>query len=259
MSPYRYNSHAPVPVEQKLFRVVRVGDLDSKSLGTLRLLAKTQMADHLIDAFWKSDFVDRQIRDGLVRLFGPEPDPALVRLIRGRAPALSPAEVRASLGRLRTTFDFPVVASPPTERTNASPAQRPSRAAASPPPQAPAKTKGDGTPWRHVTLEHLIGADLVRHPFALEHRYRGVELKARVENASRIVFDGVTYDSRSTAGGVARNSVAGPFPGRDIPQTNGWTFWQFRRSDGRLVALDDLRREFYERKIINLPGDRLSG
>jgi hypothetical protein len=69
----------------------------------------------------------------------------------------------------------------------------------------------------------------------------------------------VTYDSLSTAGGVARNSVAGPFQGRDIPQTNGWTFWQFRRSDGRLVALDDLRREFYERKIINLRGDRLSG
>ena len=76
-----------------------------------------------------------------------------------------------------------------------------------------------------MTLEHLIGADLVRLPFGLEHRYRGVELKAPIENASRIAFDGVTYDSLSTAGGVARNSVAGPLPGRDILQTNGWTFW----------------------------------
>jgi hypothetical protein len=107
-----YNSHAPVPVEQKLFRVVRVADPDTHAEQTLKLFAKAQMADHLIDAFWKSDFVDRQIRDALGRLFGPEPDPSLVRLIRAKASALSPAEVRASLGRLRTTFDFPVVATP---------------------------------------------------------------------------------------------------------------------------------------------------
>ena len=255
-----YNSHAPVPVEQKLFRVVRVGDPDSNASSTLRLLAKTQMADHLIDAFWKSDFVDRQIREALVRLFGPEPDPALVRLIRGKAPALSPAEVRASLGRLRTTFDFPVVASPhrpsgPTvrsaqpDRTGREPSRR----------RAPTKAKGDGTPWRHVTLEHLIDAGSDAPPI----RARAPVPRRRAQRADRdrdrIVFNGVTYDSLSTAGGVARNSVAGPFPGRDIPQTNGWTFWQFRRPDGRLLALDDLRREFYERKVINLPGDRLSG
>jgi hypothetical protein len=70
------------------------------------------MADHLIDVLWKSDFVDRQIKDALVGLFGPEPDPGLVRLIRGKTESLSHAEVRSSLGRLRTTFDFPVAASP---------------------------------------------------------------------------------------------------------------------------------------------------
>jgi hypothetical protein len=55
-----YNSHAPVPVEQKLFRVVRVDDPATNPGATLRLLAKAQTADHLIDALWKSDFVDRQ-------------------------------------------------------------------------------------------------------------------------------------------------------------------------------------------------------
>ena len=254
-----YNSHAPVPVEQKLFRVVRVGEPDSNAIGTLRLLAKTQMADHLIDAFWKSDFVDRQIRDGLVRLFGPEPDPALVRLIRGKAPALSPAEVRASLGRLRTTFDFPVVASQTIERREPAPSAGPVRVSSRRSPQADGKTTGQGTPWRHVTLAHLIDAGLVTTPFAIEHRYRGVQLVARIDAADRIVFSGSTYDSLSTAGGVARNSVAGPFPGRDIPQTNGWTFWQFRRADGSVTALDDLRRELYERKIISLPEGRRSG
>jgi hypothetical protein len=254
-----YNSHAPVPVEQKLFRVVRVAETDSNSSGTLALLAKTQMADHLIDAFWKSDFVDRQVRDALVRLFGPEPDPALVRVIRAKATSLSPTEVRASLGRLRTTFDFPLVASPPTERIDALRVREPTRAPASPPPTGAAKVTGAGTPWRHVTLDQLVEADLVHLPFAIEHRYRGVGLVARIEGVSRIVFNGVAYDSLSTAGGVARKSVAGSFPGREIPQTNGWTFWQCRGSDGRLRALDELRRELFERKVVNLSESRRSG
>lgn len=90
------------------------------------------------------------------------------------------------------------------------------------------------------------------------HRYRGVELVARIESASRIVFGGQPYDSLSTAGGVARKSIAGSFPGRDIQQTNGWMFWQYRAGDDRLSTLDDLRRELYERKVINLPSERRS-
>jgi hypothetical protein len=252
-----YNSHAPVPVEQKLFRVVAIADPETKAAGTLRLLAKTQMADHLIDAFWKSDFVDRQVRDALTRLFGPEPDSSLVRLIRSKVAALSPAEVRASLGRLRTTFDFPVIASQVVERSEAPRAPKAARQTAAPPSEAP-RSVGEGTPWRHVTLEQLIDASLIRLPFAIEHRYRGVELVARIESANRIVFGGQPFDSLSTAGGVARKSVAGSFPGRDIPQTNGWTFWQYRATDGRLLTLDDLRRELYEGKVINLPSERRS-
>src|SRR6266498_6032407 len=80
-----YNSHAAVPVEEKLFRVVRVAEPETHAGQTLRLLAKAQMADHLIDVLWKTDFVDRQIRDALMGLFGAEPDPSLVRLIRARA------------------------------------------------------------------------------------------------------------------------------------------------------------------------------
>jgi hypothetical protein len=254
-----YNSHAPVPVEQKLFRVVSVAAADNTAAGTLRLLAKAQMADHLIDAFWKSDFVDRQVRDALVRLFGPEPDPALIRLLRAKASGLSPTEVRASLGRLRTTFDFPIVSSLAADTVDVPRPPKPARAAESSLRQPAAKSIGDGTPWRHVTLDQLVEAGLMRLPFAIEHHYRGVDLVARIEGVARIVFNGKPYDSLSTAGGVARNSVAGPFPGRDIPQTNGWTFWQFRRPDGRPFPLDDLRRELYERKVISLSGDRRSG
>jgi len=254
-----YNSHATVPVEQKLFRIVRVADPDTRPGETLRLLAKAQMADHLIDVLWKSDFVDRQIKDALVQLFGPEPDPGLVRLIRGKAPALSPAEVRSSLGRLRTTFDFPVASSPTV--APGVPA-RESKAASVEPAAAPEPKSGkmgEGTPWRGVSLGQLISAGLVRVPLEIEHHYRGTDLTARIEDADRIVFDGAVYDSLSTAGGVARKSVAGPFPGRDIPQTNGWTFWEYRGPDGNLHPLDDLRRELYERKVVSLVDGRRTG
>lgn len=246
-----YNSHAPVPVEQKLFRVVRVADPETHAEQTLKLLAKAQMADHLIDVLWKSDFVDRQIRDALIRLFGPEPDPALVRLIRGRAQALSPAEVRSSLGRLRTTFDFPValVASEPVLPATQTKAPKIEPA----PTQVPARAKlSEGTPWRGISLGQLIAAGLVRVPLEIEHRYRGTDLTARIEGADRIVLNGAIYDSLSTAGGMARKSVAGAPQGRDYPQTNGWTFWQFRSPDGTLRVLDDLRREFHERKVVSL-------
>jgi len=122
--------------------------------------------------------------------------------------------------------------------------------------EPPPRQTGDGTPWRHVTLAQLINEGLVRVPLDIEHRYRGTQLNARIEQANRIVFDGRAYDSLSTAGGVARKSVVGSPPGREFPQTNGWTFWQFRSSDGNLRVLDELRRQFHERKVVSLVGGR---
>jgi hypothetical protein len=253
-----YNSHATVPVEQKLFRVVRIADAGDQAEQTLRLLAKNQMADHLIDVLWKSDFVDRQVREALVKLFGPEPDPSLVRLVRGRVPSLSPAEVRSSLGRLRTTFDFPVAHAPAVPVAPASAAKTPVSTPAPVAVSAVAKV-GDGTPWRGVSLAQLVHEGLVRVPLELEHRYKGAQLTARIEGPDRIVFAGQAYDSVSTAGGMARKSVVGAPPGRLYPQTNGWTFWEFRTGDGALRQLDDLRRQFHERKLVPMPTKAASG
>lgn len=244
-----YNSHATVPVEQKLFRVVRIADRDDHAEQTLRLLAKSQMADHLIDVLWKSDFIDRQVRQALVRLFGPEPDPSLVRLIRSRVAGLGPAEVRSSLGRLRASFDFPVAHAPVT------PVAAVSREVAPAPARSPvvrpaAANVGEGTPWRGVTLGQLIDAELVRVPLDLEHLYKGAHLIARIEAADQIVFGGQVYDSLSTAGGMARKSIVGSPQGRPYPQTNGWTFWEYRTNDGALRQLDDLRRRFHEAKVV---------
>jgi len=254
-----YNSHATVPVEQKLFRVVRVADIETHPDQTLRLLAKAQMADHLIDVLWKSDFVDRQVRDALVGLFGPEPDPGLVRLIRGKTGALSPAEVRSSLGRLRTTFDFPVASAPSVQTVALTKETKAAASEPAPGPKPPEGKMGEGTPWRGVSLGQLIGSGLLRVPFEIEHRFRGTNLSARIEEAERIVFAGAVYDSLSMAGGMARTSVVGQYPGRDYPQTNGWTFWEYRGPDGKLHPLDDLRRELHEHKVVSLGDVRRTG
>ena len=70
------------------------------------------------------------------------------------------------------------------------------------------------------------------------------------------MFGGTAYDSLSTAGGMARKSVPGSPPGRRYPQTNGWTFWEVRATDGTRRPLDAFRRELHERKIVNLAGRR---
>jgi hypothetical protein len=55
---------------------------------------------------------------------------------------------------------------------------------------------------------------------------------------------------------MARKTIMGETPGRAYPQTNGWTFWEFRASDGSLRPLDTLRRELHERKVVSLEGRR---
>lgn len=255
-----YNSHATVPVEKKLFRTVRVADLGSRSAETLALLSKAQLQDNLIDQYWKSEFVDRQIGDALRALFASEPDPAVIRLVHGKLPTMSRADIKASLARLRPTFDFPVVAPSAAPRGQVS-AGRPAAAAVTPAepskgPSEPTKAVGAGTPWRHVTLGQLIDAGLIRVPLDVSRHYRGTDLAARIESADRIVFNGTAFDSLSIAGGMGRLSVVGPTPGHPYPPTNGWTFWEFRAADGSRCQLDTLRRELHERKVVSLEGRR---
>ena len=87
-------------------------------------------------------------------------------------------------------------------------------------------------------------------------QYRGVVLKARIESADRIVVGGNALDSLSTAGGIARKSVPGSPTHEPYPQTNGWTFWEYRRADGTSHRLDALRREVHARRVVRLEGRR---
>jgi hypothetical protein len=80
----------------------------------------------------------------------------------------------------------------------------------------------------------------------LEKTYKGNRLTGRLEPDGRVTCLDKTFDSLSTSAGVARASIIGVPPGRKYPQTNGWTFWRFRDSDGRIKRLDVLRHRFVD-------------
>jgi hypothetical protein len=239
-----YNAHAPVPIEEKLFRSVKVSDDGLQAADTLALLSKARMRDNLIATLWKSSFVDHQIKGALQALFGPGPDPSFVRLIRNRLPQLSPAEIKDSLIRLRVTLDFPAVpATPPSARDI--PDGEPHLPKEDPPVDEPPSETG--TPWRDVTLQDIVRAGLVRLPLEIQKDYKGHHLVGRITPEGNASWGGREYSSLSTAAGMARASVIGIPPGRKYPQTNGWIFWQFVDVNGSVKPLDVLRQRYYSR------------
>ncbi|MFX0201970.1 MAG: hypothetical protein ACFFCW_38150, partial [Candidatus Hodarchaeota archaeon] len=219
-----YNSHAPVAVEEKLFRIVQISDpsQDEYTLDTLDLLSKNKLGDNLIKVFWKAHFVDRHVGGALRELFRGE-EKGLINLIRKKTPGLKPSEIRESLKRASIQIDFPVITQP----------TKPPRKIKKPP-------KG-----LDVKVSDLIQAGLITPPMELERKYKGVYLKAAIHQDGSLVFDGEHYSSLSTAGGIARKSVIGAPPGREYPQTNGWTFWKYQDTEtGKLEEVDLLRQRY---------------
>ena len=228
-----YNAHASVPVEEKLFRKIFVSQEGTVALETLSLLSKESVAE--LESLWQEDFIDRQVQAALDALFEPEPDPGLLRLLRRRLPTeLKPQEIRASLARLRS----PGGDAKPELMSGPRPAVAPAKPTSN---EGPAY--GEGTPWNQVTLGDIVSAGLLRPPVELYRRYKGHDLRARVESDGRVSYGGQVYGSLSVAGQMARRSVIGA---DQRAQTNGWTFWKFSGADGALHEIDELRRQLWE-------------
>jgi hypothetical protein len=217
-----YNAHAPVHVDEKLFRTVKVDSDDSSVAPTLALLAKDQLVDNRIEELWRAQFIDRQVHAVLDRLFTGEGEMLLVNHVAGKVENLSTEEIRASLLRCRASFDFP----------------EPSLGVIAPPISKVEKTTRKAS---DISIADLIGAGLIRPPVELEREYKGRKLKARIEHDGNVSFDGKTYPSPSTAGGMARATVIGMRKNGQPPPTNGWTFWRLRTRDGESVELASLR------------------
>ena len=233
-----YNSHAAVPIDEKLFRCIRVSDDSPLTTETLQLLSKDRMNENSIQAFWQAQFVDRQLRIAMEELLSPEADPALVRLLRNRLPSLSPSDIKAALGRARVSIDFPSVGI-----AEGSPAH-PQRRHTERQPEIP------NSELIGVSLSDLIEHGFIHPPLELEKSYKGHRLSAEVQADGGVRYVDNRYDSLSTAAGMARKSVIGFPPGRKYPQTNGWMFWHFKDADGTIQEMDVLRKRYLNLKSL---------
>ena len=210
-----YNACVDVPVEEKLFRLVRLSDCNSPSVETLALLSKDRIRDNDIEILWKAHFVDRQVRTALEGLFSQDPDVSLMRLVRKHVCDLSPKDVRASLARVRARFDFPVEPGPTSVRPGK--ARKPSTVLNGPTKRGTPKMLG-------VTLADVIGAGLLKPPLKLTVRYKGQHAEAELMSDGAVRFRGTTYNSPSMAGGAAKRELAG----RSTGGADGWKFWRYR-------------------------------
>jgi hypothetical protein len=236
-----YNAHAPVPVQHKLFRVARVSDVATHPELVLDLFSRSHMATGHLTTLFKAHFVDHQVREALSALFASgHPDLAQVRLINKFAKALTTGEIKAGLDRLHVTWDGPVRSGSPAVVQQPGPS--------TPIPQEATEAALNGTAHKDDSVLRRVMDSRPGHaPLKLEKVYNGHYLTAQVESDGRVTWQGQTYNSLSTAAGVARASIISPPPGRKHPQTNGWTFWGFRDGDGQLQPIDALRQALRSR------------
>jgi len=121
-----YNTHAPVPVGEKLFLTANVTDGKDRDEGMaiLELLSKGSVQRRALSELWDRCFVDRQVQLAIEALFGDHD--ALVRSIKRRTSSLSAGQIRASVERADLSVAFPPrplcdvpEPAPPTPRTQA--------------------------------------------------------------------------------------------------------------------------------------------
>lgn len=250
-----YNAHAPVPVEQKLFRSVRVDEVDD-AFELLSLLDKENMRENRIEELWRAFFVDRQVNGALAELFSDaEPPREVVNLVVKRVPQLSRADVRSSLMRARVTFDFPSATSAVSSGTAPTitaqpvddiapppvpPAARPTRAATR---TGRARRLVVSNEERRLTVRDVVAAGLLPAGAEIEARYMGERHIAEVLADGSIRYRGEAYDTPSSAGRAVKLVIASGAPESTLA-TDGWDFWRAHHpKTGQIVKLKELRRE----------------
>ena len=229
------NAHAPVPIEQKLFQGVRIVDQD-EALRILPLLSKDNAGENRIAALWKIHFVDRQVKEVLVELFGGgEPPRELINAVRRRVPTLAVREVRESLGRARATFEFPVledIAVPASQRPGTvrrvsaqGRSKQPISAPASGLPAVSPKSGSPVAPRAGLSLRDLIELGRLAVGDELEAPCWNELHVATLAADGTLNYRGRPYRSLSTAGEAVKVAIRGDGLPISLLSTNGWVFW----------------------------------
>lgn len=220
-----YNTHAPVALEEKLFRAVAVSELSAEdfALDTLELLSKEHVAANAIEGLWKPHFVDRSVEKVLSSLFGGV-DESLVRLVGRRAGQLTAAEIRDSLRRAKLRVEFPgLVPGPPTAV--------PAPSSGGQPIEGP---KSAAAPRHGVTVTDLLAAGLVSVGDRWQGSGRnGVRPSAEVTADGGLLVDGVKYTSPSGAAKAATGWKS----------ADGWAYWWYEDPSGSMQPIAVLLRQ----------------
>lgn len=231
-----YNSHATVPIEEKLFRTVRVSGDPVFAADTLQLLSKRRMQENEINVLWKAHFVDRQVQ-AAVRSSSPRRRTrAMIRLLGKKLPSLSAKDIRTSLQRASISFDFPVKPMPDGIRSQNTAAG----------PTSPRNTKKIAKGKfaklgiaKSEVLALLINRGLLKENAELHSEYLGHPLTARITTDGHVEFHGAIYSSPSAAGAAAKQSICGKPMG-----TDGWRFWHYKEKSGGLVPIKEARQRY---------------
>ncbi len=265
-----YNAHAPVPLEQKLFRSINLRKVrdegDDVAVRVLGLLAKESMRDNRIEELWTAHFVDRQVHEALDSLFsagGPAnaggPAEELVRLVWSRvkdgkydAQRLTMEDIQRSLARVQATFEFVMLRDPNGTRTSlgATRAGSVAQSTLEPAPSARPRRvprRRVSPAERKISLVDLLERGLLSPGATLEAKYAGETHHATVLSGGDVEYAGVAYNSLSTAGGAVKEAVAGRALPASKKSTDGWDFWRIRGYGGELVKLAELRQRAVDR------------
>ena len=101
-----YNTHAAVPLEEKLLRAARITDEDQGIQTLLGYLTKQSIADNGLSTLWAADDSSRRVLDALQSMFSSPPSVDLVELI-ARESGVAHDGVREALERLEAHFSSP--------------------------------------------------------------------------------------------------------------------------------------------------------
>ncbi len=165
-----YNALAHVPVEEKLFKCVRLTDQSTDAEDTLSLLSQERLKGNILKRLWEAYFVDRQMKSALGDLFSVDPDQSFVRLMKKKLPDLPTKDVVASLKRVRASFEFPVDETPPVPK---------------PPP--PTNPKSGSNFWEPIRRGECGGGVFAGKPVPEDHgwiskRVRGIGISLELKN-----------------------------------------------------------------------------
>ncbi|GAA0431735.1 hypothetical protein Aca07nite_18590 [Actinoplanes capillaceus] len=246
-----YNAHAPVPIEQKLFRAVRIDDPE-RAVELLSLLSKDNMRDRRIDELWKSFFVDRQVHAELTSMFsGTEPAAELVALLDRRLPRLTTDEIRTSLIRARATFEFPTPVGQPVllSGTAENPPPRPTITT---PPALPSNDKpavgrrarqAVTSQERLIKVTDMIATERLRPGTALHGDYRGITHYGELLADGQVRYNGQIHSTLSAAGRAVKLQVLGHDATEAKIATDGFSFWHTTDAvSGDVVSIKEIRR-----------------